>query len=70
LAAYETRNYTAEPCLMHYIDGKEPVQDLGYTFMFGGNCSDLDEGTFDLKLWLRRMGRTGSVSKVGSSNNS
>lgn len=57
LAAYETGNYRTESCLIHYTDGKEPSQELGYTFLFAGNPNDLSEGSFDLKVWLRRMGR-------------
>ncbi|KAH8691936.1 hypothetical protein BGW36DRAFT_303436 [Talaromyces proteolyticus] len=63
LAAYETDNYHAHPCRIHYSDEKEPSQDFGYTFKFVGNSNDLSEGDFDLKVWLKRMGR-----KVGVNN--
>jgi hypothetical protein len=64
LAAYETGNYKTESCLINYMDGKEPSQDLGYTFMFAGNPNDLSKGSFDLKVWLRRMGRQAALEKL------
>ncbi|KAF7116898.1 hypothetical protein CNMCM5793_005528 [Aspergillus hiratsukae] len=64
LAAYETANYCAEPCLIRYTDGKEPSEDLGYTFKFVGSLSELSEGEFDLKVWLRRMGRQAAADKL------
>ncbi|OJJ44872.1 hypothetical protein ASPZODRAFT_134274 [Penicilliopsis zonata CBS 506.65] len=57
LAAYETNNYTFKACLIEYTDGQKPADDLGHAFLFAGNPHDLTEGTFDLKTWLRRMGR-------------
>lgn len=56
-AIYETNNYLAGPCRIHYTDGKEPTDDFGYTFIFQGNQKDLSEGVFDLRVWLTRMGR-------------
>ncbi|RHZ69156.1 hypothetical protein CDV55_103947 [Aspergillus turcosus] len=64
LAAYETGSYRAEPCLIRYTDGKEPSEDLGYTFNFVGNLSELSEGEFDLKIWLRRIGRQAAADKL------
>lgn len=64
LAVYETGNYCAEPCLLRYTDGKEPSEDLGYTFKFVGDLSELSEGEFDLKVWLRRMGRQAAANKL------
>lgn len=57
LAEYETDNYRVEPCVIQYTDAKEPAEEMGHVFMFNGNPRDLEEGTFDLSLWLRRMGR-------------
>ncbi|KAL6915145.1 hypothetical protein ACHAPO_010320 [Fusarium lateritium] len=57
LAEYETNSYKTEPCLIQYMDGKEPSEDYGYVFMFVGNPGDLSDGEFDLEQWLRRMGR-------------
>lgn len=64
LAAYETGNYRAEDCLIRYIDGKEPSEDLGYTFKYVGDPRELTEGQFDLKVWLRRMGRHAAADKL------
>jgi hypothetical protein len=64
LAAYETANYRAEDCLIRYTDGKEPSEDLGYTFKFVGDPCELTEGEFDLKVWLRRMGRHAAADKL------
>ncbi|KAJ5548267.1 hypothetical protein N7513_005501 [Penicillium frequentans] len=59
LAIYETNNYRASPCRIHYTDGKEPTDGFGYTFISQGNKEDLSEGVFDLRIWLKRMGRLG-----------
>lgn len=64
LAAYETSNYRTESCILRYTDGKEPSVDLGYTFKFSGNIKDLDEGDFDLTLWLKRIGRQAAADKA------
>ncbi|KAA8652760.1 hypothetical protein EYZ11_013372 [Aspergillus tanneri] len=64
LAAYETRNYCTESCLIRYSDNKGPSQDLGYTFKFAGNPNDLSEGTFDLRTWLKMMGRQTALDKL------
>ncbi|KAF7591581.1 hypothetical protein BBP40_001329 [Aspergillus hancockii] len=64
LAAYETSNYRTEPCLIKYTDGKEPAEGLGYTFKFAGNPKDLSEGSFDLRVWLKMMGRHTAVDKL------
>lgn len=59
LAAYETGNYHTVPCRIRYTDGKEPEDDIGYVFQFVGDHRELSEGKFDLRVWLRRMGRGG-----------
>ncbi|KKZ67139.1 hypothetical protein EMCG_07161 [[Emmonsia] crescens] len=64
LAAYETRNYAVKPCFVTYTDGKEPATAFGHTFAFAGDPRELDEGEFDLKIWLRRMGRAEAVDGV------
>jgi hypothetical protein len=38
--------------------------DLGFTLMFAGNRNDLGKGSFDLKVWLRRMGRQPALDKL------
>ncbi|PWY94337.1 hypothetical protein BO94DRAFT_532280 [Aspergillus sclerotioniger CBS 115572] len=64
LAAYETNNYRASPCIIMYTDGKEPVKEYGSTFKFVGNKKDLSEGVFDLRVWLKMMGRHAAVEKL------
>ncbi|GFF78032.1 hypothetical protein IFM62136_09716 [Aspergillus lentulus] len=64
LTAYETGNYRAEDCLIRYTDGKEPSEDLGYAFKFDGDPHELSEGKFDLKVWLRQMGRHAAADKL------
>jgi hypothetical protein len=63
LAAYETRNYGVKPCFITYTDGKEPATAFGNTFTFAGHPRELNEGEFDLKLWLKRMGRGEAVDE-------
>ncbi|KAF5558925.1 poly polymerase [Fusarium mexicanum] len=58
LAEYETNSYRAKPCLIQYTDGNEPAEDYGHVFMFVDNPRDLQEGEFDLKKWLKRVGRS------------
>lgn len=74
LAYYETKNYETASCSIRYMDGKEPATAQGHTFKYVGNPNDLSEGGFDLKIWLRRMGRGLVVDelearKIGSENN-
>lgn len=57
LASYETRHYMPVPCEIQYLDGKAPVVEGGYVFLFVGNQKDLSEGEFDLRVWLGRVGR-------------
>jgi hypothetical protein len=57
LAEYETRAYRPRPCLIRLAVGSEESTVEGYTFMYDGKTSDLSDGVFDLKLWLRRMRR-------------
>lgn len=64
LAAYETNNYHPESCLIRYTDEKEPSEDLGYTFKFVGDTRDLIQGQFDLRLWLKRMGRQAAIDRL------
>ena len=64
LAAYETGYYRAERCLIRYVDGEEPGTDIGSTFKFVGDSRELSEGRFDLKVWLKRMGRTKALEKL------
>ncbi|KAJ1714901.1 poly(A) polymerase pla1 [Aspergillus flavus] len=64
LAAYETNNYRAESCIIKYMDGKEPAEEVGYTFKFVGNLRDLHEGRFELRAWLKLMGREDAVEKL------
>ncbi|KAL1875522.1 hypothetical protein Plec18167_005458 [Paecilomyces lecythidis] len=64
LAAYETRNYRPETCWINYMDGEEPSREIGSTFKFVGDRQELSEGRFDLKVWLRRMGRAAALEKL------
>ncbi|RAK99443.1 gamma-glutamylcyclotransferase family protein [Aspergillus ibericus CBS 121593] len=64
LAAYETKTYRADPCIIRYTDGQEPRREYGSTFKFVGNQRDLTEGEFDLRVWLTRMGRHAAVEKL------
>ncbi|PLB54856.1 hypothetical protein P170DRAFT_432429 [Aspergillus steynii IBT 23096] len=64
LAAYETRNYRAESCVVRYADNQGPSQDFGYAFKFVGDPRELTEGNFELRTWLRRMGRQKAVDKL------
>ena len=64
LAAYETKNYKTHPCRMSYTDGKEPSEGIRYAFKFRGDQKDLSEGTFDLRVWLKRMSRHAAVEKL------
>ena len=64
LAAYETGYYRAERCLIRYVDGEEPGTEVGSTFMFVGDSRELSEGRFDLKVWLKRMGRMEALAKL------
>jgi gamma-glutamylcyclotransferase (GGCT)/AIG2-like uncharacterized protein YtfP len=57
LASYETDNYRADPCRIHYVDGNRPVDGFGYVFKFVDNANDLSDGIFDLGTWLRRVRR-------------
>jgi hypothetical protein len=66
LADYETRNYTPVVRDIRYSDGQSPAQQAGYVFLFTGNPNDLSEGTFNLKVWLRRMGRQAALDKLDS----
>jgi gamma-glutamylcyclotransferase (GGCT)/AIG2-like uncharacterized protein YtfP len=59
LAEYETSAYTTAPCRIRFTDGEKPEEVSGTTFKYAGNPLDIDEGQFDLKLWLQRMGRAG-----------
>ncbi|KAE8341918.1 hypothetical protein BDV24DRAFT_162799 [Aspergillus arachidicola] len=64
LTAYETNYYRAESCIIKYTDGKEPAKDLGYTFKFVGNPRDLYKGRFELRVWLKLMGREDAVERL------
>jgi hypothetical protein len=57
LAEYETRAYMAAPCDISLVDGEELTKVCGTTFRYIGPNLDLDEGYFDLKTCLRRIGR-------------
>ncbi|KAM0223443.1 hypothetical protein ACHAPA_006720 [Fusarium lateritium] len=56
LAYYETNAYELAPCLIHFTDGKEPLQVFGKTFMYTGDAQALKDGRFDVKLWELQMG--------------
>ncbi|KJX98216.1 poly(A) polymerase pla1 like protein [Zymoseptoria brevis] len=57
LANYETKAYRPRPCSIRLEnEGDEEAVD-GYTFKYGGDTRELSEGSFDLEVWLMRMGR-------------
>jgi gamma-glutamylcyclotransferase (GGCT)/AIG2-like uncharacterized protein YtfP len=62
LAKYETRAYRPVPCLICFTDGGEPKEVMGMTFKYAGTPTGISEGSFDLKVWLKKMGR---ASKEG-----
>jgi len=64
LADYETRNYTLVARDIRYSDGKSPAQQTGHVFLFDGNPKDLSEGTFDLRVWLKQVGRQEALDKL------
>lgn len=64
LAEYETRSYRAEPCVIKYADVEEPREERGFVFVFVGDRREISEGKFDLRVWLRRMGRGGAVERL------
>ncbi|KAJ5219125.1 uncharacterized protein N7498_001224 [Penicillium cinerascens] len=64
LADYETRNYTPVARDIRYSDGRFPTQQAGHVFVFDGNPTDLSEGTFDLRVWLKRVGRQEALDKL------
>jgi seryl-tRNA synthetase len=64
LTAYKTKNYQANPYRIRYTDRKEPTDDIGYTFKFKGDQNDLSDRTFDLKVWLERIGRLNAVKNL------
>lgn len=66
LAEYETANYRAAPCQIRFRDSKQPETANGHVFVFAGDRRELSEGTFDLQVWLRRMGRGGIVDELNS----
>lgn len=66
LAEYETANYRTMPCRIQFRDGKQPDSETGYAFLFAGDRRELSEGTFDLKVWLRRMGTGHIVDELNS----
>lgn len=54
LAEYETRNCSTVSCSRV---GKVPAQQAGHIFLFDGNLGYLSDGSFDLRVWLERVGR-------------
>lgn len=64
LVEYETGSYRAEACVIRYADGEEPREERGFVFVFVGDRREISEGRFDLRVWLRRMGRGGAVERL------
>lgn len=56
LAEYETNHYRRQSCEIYYPDGKDPETEHGQLFIFAGDPNELDVGTFDLSMWLKRVG--------------
>lgn len=57
LADYETNAYAPAACRIHFTDDEEPIETNGTIFKYAGSPLDVEDGEFDLKVWLRRMGR-------------
>lgn len=57
LAQYETSAYRAAPVLIDFLDTKQPTQARGWSFLYNGRPNELSDGIFDLKTWLRQIGR-------------
>lgn len=64
LAAYETGNYTTVSCEIGFLDGREPARLMGSVFVFDGDARDLREKSFDLRVWMRRVGRLSALEKL------
>lgn len=64
LATYETRSYLTSPCEIKYIDGQSPGREEGVVFVFVGNERELIDGSFDLRGWLRRVGRLEALHQL------
>ena len=64
LAKYETQVYSPVPCLIRFIDGKEPEEVTGTTFKYVGNPMHLKEGAFDLGVWLKGWEELGQRTKA------
>ena len=56
LVYYETSAYCLASCRIFFIDGREPSQLSGKTFMYAGDAVALQEGRFDRRLWELQMG--------------
>lgn len=68
LAQYETRSYLASPCEIKYLDDRSPRQEEGVVFLFVGIQRELSEGSFDLRGWLRRVGRLEALDQLDARN--
>lgn len=64
LVAYETENYATVSCDIFFHDGRKPGRQTGSVFVFDGDSGDLSEGRFDLRVWLRRVGRLAALEKL------
>lgn len=64
LAEYETGSYRAKACVIRYTDGQEPKEEMGHAFKFVGDEREISEGEFDMRVWLRMMGRRGAVERL------
>ncbi|KAL3417094.1 poly polymerase [Phlyctema vagabunda] len=61
LASYETKAYRTAPCEISCVDTSEQSPLSGTVFLYAGPLVDLDDGGFDLNIWLQRMGRAKRV---------
>ncbi|KAJ5278964.1 hypothetical protein N7478_004336 [Penicillium angulare] len=71
LAAYETVNYQVVECEFRFTDTDEdgkgkgnPVKGVGGVFLFDGYGEDLSDGVFDLRVWLKRVGRFAALEQL------
>ncbi|KAJ5106540.1 hypothetical protein N7456_003215 [Penicillium angulare] len=72
LAAYETVNYRVVECEFRFtdmdmdmdMDGKDSEKGVGSVFLFDGYGEDLSDGVFDLRIWLKRVGRGAALEQL------
>jgi gamma-glutamylcyclotransferase (GGCT)/AIG2-like uncharacterized protein YtfP len=64
LAEYETKACRPSPCLICFTDNEVPREASGTTLKYVENPVDISKGMFDIKVWLKRMGRPGTEGEA------